>query len=113
PDFAGVTVTVNATPQTVHGTCRNVAGKIEGEIDEWIIMGAHHDHLGLGYFGARDANRGGMGKIHPGADDNASGVSTILEIAEAIATSGVKPRRGFLFLTFTGEEKGLLGSRWY
>jgi hypothetical protein len=113
PDLSKVRLTLKAESTVFHGTDTNVAGMIRGETDEWIIFGAHHDHLGYGYFGARDGRRGGVGKIHNGADDNASGVATVLEIAEALATSGVKPRRSFLFLTFTGEEKGLLGSEWY
>jgi hypothetical protein len=113
PDLSELRLDLKAETDVFRGTDTNVAGMIRGETDEWIIYGAHHDHLGYGYFGARDARRGGVGKIHNGADDNASGVATVLEIAEAIATSGVKPRRSFLFLTFTGEEKGLLGSEWY
>lgn len=113
PDLSNTRVNVSAQAEEKRDACRNVAGKIEGELDEWIIFGAHHDHIGMGYFAARDANRGGMGQVHNGADDNASGVATVLEIAEALAASGRKPRRSFLFLTFTGEEKGLLGSSWY
>lgn len=112
PDLSGVSLDLKAVSTVVRGEDRNVAGMVKGELDEWIIFGAHHDHLGYGYFGARDA-RTAMGQIHNGADDNASGVSTVLEIAEALATCGRKPRRSFLFLTFTGEEKGLLGSSWY
>ncbi|MBX3459826.1 MAG: M20/M25/M40 family metallo-hydrolase [Planctomycetes bacterium] len=111
PDLSKLRVSIDARSREVVRECRNVAGKVEGELDEWIIFGAHHDHLGNGYFGSRSPDK--MGEIHNGADDNASGVATVLEIAEALAQSGVKPRRGFLFLTFTGEEKGLLGSRWY
>jgi hypothetical protein len=111
PDFSELRLTLTATSREIVRECNNVAGRIDGEIDEWIILGAHHDHLGAGYFASRARER--MGEIHPGADDNASGVATILAIAEALGQSGVKPRRGFLFLTFTGEEKGLLGSRWY
>lgn len=111
PDLSHLKLNVTAESQEVRDTCRNVAGMIEGELDEWIVFGAHHDHLGYGYFGSRSRDR--MGEIHNGADDNASGVATVCEIAEALAESGVKPRRSFLFLTFTGEEKGLLGSRWY
>jgi hypothetical protein len=113
PDLSNTRVNVSAQAEEKRDACRNVAGKIEGELDEWIIFGAHHDHIGMGYFAARDAARGGMGQVHNGADDNASGVATVLEIAEALAASGRKPRRSFLFLTFTGEEKGLLGSSWY
>ncbi|MCB9895455.1 MAG: M20/M25/M40 family metallo-hydrolase [Planctomycetes bacterium] len=112
PDLSAMRVNFKARSTIVHEQDRNVAGMIRGETDEWIVFGAHHDHLGYGYFGARDA-RTAMGQIHNGADDNASGVATVLEIAEALAQSGRKPRRSFLFLTFTGEEKGLLGSAWY
>ena len=112
PDPSKMSVKLTAKSKTVHAEDRNTAGMIKGELDEWIVFGAHHDHLGYGYFGARDA-RTAMGQIHNGADDNASGVATVLEIAEALAKSGKKPRRSFLFLTFTGEEKGLLGSSWY
>lgn len=112
PDLSDVKVKFSARSRLVRVEDRNVAGMVKGELDEWIIFGAHHDHLGYGYFGARDA-RTAMGQIHNGADDNASGVATVLEIAEALAKSGQKPRRSFLFLTFTGEEKGLLGSSWY
>lgn len=111
PDLTELKINLTAESEEVRDTCRNVAGMIKGELDEWIVFGAHHDHLGYGYFGSRSRDR--MGEIHNGADDNASGVATVCEIAEALAESGVKPRRSFLFLTFTGEEKGLLGSRWY
>lgn len=110
-DFKGRTVSVEAKTQRVVKTGRNVLGKIEGQSDEWVVLGGHYDHIGLGYFGATDA-RTAMGQIHNGADDNASGTSAIMEIAEAFAKHG-KPRRSFLFIAFTGEEKGLLGSEWY
>ncbi len=112
PDLASVSVTIKTRSREVHRECRNVVGKIEGELDEWIVFGAHHDHLGVGYFGSRDRPPK-YGEVYNGADDNATGVACVLEIAEALAQSGVKPRRGFLFITFTGEEKGLLGARWY
>lgn len=112
PDFGKFRLNLAAESERKIGRDRNVLAKIEGETDEIVILGAHHDHLGLGYFGARDA-RTAMGEIHNGADDNASGCSAILEIAEAIAQSGIKPKRTIVFMTFTGEEKGLLGSRWY
>lgn len=111
PALADVRANLSMKTTAVSRTCPNVLGKIEGDLDEWIIFGAHHDHLGQGYFGSRSPNK--AGEIHNGADDNASGVSAILEIAEAFATSGRKPRRSMLFITFTGEEKGLLGSQWY
>lgn len=112
PDLKDTTASIALKSIPVTKTDRNVTGMIQGEVDEWIILGGHHDHLGLGYFGSNDKAEN-QGKVHNGADDNATGVSTILEIAEAIATSGKKPRRSLLFMTFTGEEKGLLGANWY
>lgn len=83
----------------------NVLGFIQGKrTDEYVIVGAHYDHLGY------DATLAGDG-IYNGADDNASGVSAVLQIARAFATSGVQPKRTVIFAFWDGEEKGLLGSR--
>jgi hypothetical protein len=73
---------------------RNVIGRTPGESDKWIVIGAHHDGLGV----LRD-------KIHNGADDNASGVAVILEVARRLAG-----RDGLLFCSFDAEEDGLVGS---
>jgi len=70
--------------------------------EETIILGAHHDHFGIQ-----------AGLIFPGADDNASGTAVVLEIARVLATTGSRPKRSLLFLSFAGEEQGLLGSRFY
>ncbi len=110
-DFAGKRLSVEAKSKRTVKTGRNVCAKIEGQSDEWVVLGGHYDHIGLGYFGATDS-RTAMGKVHNGADDNASGTSAIMEIAEAFG-KGAKPKRSFLFIAFTGEEKGLLGSEWY
>lgn len=92
---------------------QNVAGIIEGTDeklkDEFIVIGAHYDHVGLGYYGAM--NKSDTGKIHNGADDNASGTSTLIELAEAFSVD--KPKRSLLFIAFSGEENGLLGSRFF
>lgn len=99
------------------GTGRNVLGRLQvgaTPSDEIIIVGAHVDHLGIGQNGnslARDEERGG---IHYGADDNASGVAGMLEVAEYLSTevrSGRwKGKRDILFAAWSGEEMGLLGS---
>jgi len=86
---------------------RNVLGFIEGSDlkDEVVVVSAHYDHLG---------KRGN--DIFNGADDNGSGTSTVLDIAQAFQLAkeaGNGPRRSLLFLLVTGEEKGLLGSQWY
>ncbi|MGE5354100.1 MAG: M28 family peptidase [Acidobacteriota bacterium] len=92
---------------------QNVGGIVEGSDpvlkDEFVVIGAHYDHIGLGYYGT--GNRSNEGKIHNGADDNASGVSGMLEIAEAFSKSPAK--RSILFLAFSGEESGILGSKYY
>lgn len=92
----------------------NVVGFLPGTDeklkDEIIVIGGHHDHVGLGYMGSMS---GSIGEIHNGADDNASGSSGVMELAEAFASLEVKPKRSILFITFAGEEQGLLGSRHY
>jgi Zn-dependent M28 family amino/carboxypeptidase len=76
---------------------------------EVALLTAHYDHLGFGWPGVRaDA----AGKLHPGADDNASGVAVLIEIAKHLATRPAPPRT-IVFIAFSGEEAGLLGSRHY
>ncbi|MDX2269809.1 MAG: M28 family peptidase [Bryobacter sp.] len=89
----------------------NVAGFLPGETDEYVVVGAHYDHLGMGQRFSMATD--GVGKLHPGADDNASGTSAVLELARQMAKGterGRKLRRGILFVAFAGEEIGLLGS---
>jgi hypothetical protein len=98
--------------QNFSANYRNVLGVWEGSDpdlkDEWIILGAHYDHVG---YGSASNSYGPTGYIHNGADDNASGTSTLLEIAEALASLERRPRRSILFAFWDGEEKGLLGSK--
>lgn len=75
---------------------------------EFILIGAHYDHVG---YGNAQTSNGPVGYIHNGADDNASGVSTILEIAQAWQVSGERPKRSIIFALWDGEEHGLLGSK--
>src|SRR5262245_9822023 len=92
---------------------RNVAGMLRGtdaaRAKELVVLGAHYDHVGRGLFGS-NGKPSDVGRIHPGADDNASGTAVMLEVAEAMASAKEKPKRSVLFLGFTGEEMGLLGS---
>jgi NOL1/NOP2/fmu family ribosome biogenesis protein len=92
----------------------NVGGYIEGNDPELkkelIIIGAHFDHLGMG--GEGSLYRGDEPQIHNGADDNASGTSGVLELAEKIASQKNKLKRTVVFFTFSGEELGLLGSNY-
>jgi hypothetical protein len=90
----------------------NVIGVLPGEgplADQFIIVGAHYDHLGLGQLGY---TLGPPGSIYHGADDNASGTSTILELASRFS-HGPAPARSIVFICFTAEEEGLIGSEYF
>ncbi|MFQ6112855.1 MAG: M28 family peptidase [bacterium] len=89
-----------------HRKTQNVIGLLEGSDpelrDEVVVMGAHYDHVGVK-----------NGNIYYGADDNASGTAAVLEIAEAFSEMPIRPRRSLLFIAFSAEELGLLGSTFY
>lgn len=91
----------------------NVVAVIRGTNPDWkeesVVLSAHYDHLGLGW---PDARAGNKGKIHNGADDNASGVAVMLELARTLGKT-MKPARSVVFVAFTAEEAGLLGARHY
>ena len=91
----------------------NVIGLLPGRDpvlrNEAVIVGAHYDHLGLGGFGSLDPDS--TGKVHNGADDNASGAAMLIQIAARLAA--MPPARTVIFIAFTGEELGLLGSSYY
>jgi len=92
---------------------KNVIAVLEGEgplANETIIIGAHYDHLGHGGPGSLAP---WTTDIHNGADDNASGTATLMEVAHRLATAGEKPHRRIVFIAFTGEERGLWGSAHY
>jgi len=92
---------------------KNVIGIIPGTDEnmkgESVVLSAHYDHLGLGW---PDVRKGNEGKIHYGADDNASGVSVMIELAKLMGKTE-KPKRTIVFVAFTGEEVGLIGSKHY
>ena len=95
--------------QVVHQklSMRNVLAMIPGKkADEYVMVGAHYDHLGIDP--ALDGDQ-----IYNGADDNASGVSAVLQIARAFVESGKQPERTVIFAFWDGEEKGLLGSKYF
>jgi Zn-dependent M28 family amino/carboxypeptidase len=81
-------------------------GRDPGLRDTYIVFSAHMDHVGVGRPFDGDS-------IYNGADDDASGTAALLEIAEAFASMPERPRRSLVFLAVSGEEKGLLGSRWF
>lgn len=78
---------------------RNIIGILPGESDEFIVYGAHMDHIGIV-----------SNKINPGADDNASGTTSVVASARAFMKNNVKLKRSIMFILFSGEEMGLLGS---
>jgi len=105
-DLPGARMTIATTSKTALVRCANVVGIIEGSDpklkDEYFVVGGHYDHLGMW-----------EDYIYNGADDNGSGSVGVMNIAKAIAASPVKPKRSIVFALWTGEEKGLLGSRYY
>ncbi len=86
--------------QIVHNVVAAVPGKNPALNKEWIVIGAHYDHIGMDPFG----------RIYHGADDNASGTACLLEISEALSRPGVELSRSVMFIHFAGEEKGLVGA---
>jgi len=105
-----VRVELQTDVQRIIKDAHNVVGYWPGETDEFVIVGAHYDHLGLGEVFSLSPSE--VGKVHHGADDNASGTSGVVELARLITSQG-KRKRGVLFITFSGEELGLIGSSYY
>ncbi|NBP86940.1 MAG: M20/M25/M40 family metallo-hydrolase [Planctomycetia bacterium] len=95
-----------------HGSLRNILALLPGADpacqDELVVVGAHYDHVG---YGNQRNSYGPFGFVHNGADDNASGVAGLIEIAEALASLPQPPRRPILLAFWDGEEQGLLGSK--
>lgn len=111
----GFELEIDGQGERVPLMAENVGGVIEGVgdlADEWIVVGAHLDHLGMGYFGSRS----GPGTLHPGADDNASGTAGLLIFADRLSkrlAGDDRPRRSILIMGFDAEESGLNGSAYY
>ena len=119
---AAVTPRVRITTELKRSrnVCRNVVGILPpvGGCDEYVLVGAHYDHIGTGEGLGSLAKQGEEGQIHNGADDNASGTAVVLELAAAMTDARTKadqstPRRGVIFACWTGEELGLVGSSHY
>ena len=94
--------------ETTRATVHNVLAWLPGQSDEYVIVGAHYDHLGRGDADSLAPSQ--IGQIHPGADDNASGTAGVLELARLLAPQRGQLKRSILFMNFSGEELGLLGS---
>jgi len=101
-------VDVTLKVETLRASVNNVLAYLPGRSDEYVIVGAHYDHLGKGDSHSLAPSQ--IGQIHPGADDNASGTAGVLELARIFAPLAGKLDRGILFVNFAGEELGLLGS---
>lgn len=115
-EMPGATVRLSTTVDRTPDTTRNMGGLLRGKgslADEIVVVGAHFDHAGYGQYGGRERN-----VIHPGADDNASGTSAMLLAAKRLSEVYASmpedaEARSILFLGFSAEEWGLLGSRYY
>ncbi|MBX9679128.1 MAG: M28 family peptidase [Gemmataceae bacterium] len=111
----GWSIAIETSAKRIAIPARNVVGVLEGNgpnAKETVVIGAHYDHLGLGGRGSREKG-GGKGQIHHGADDNASGTTSILEVARRFGAMKDRQGRRLVFIAFSGEELGLLGSRHY
>ncbi|GHB78636.1 M20/M25/M40 family metallo-hydrolase [Persicitalea jodogahamensis] len=106
----GVVIHFEGVPHQV--TARNVVGYLDNEAEQTIVIGAHYDHLGKGYQSG-SLTPDSQNLIHNGADDNASGVAGLIELARHFAGNTVKEKYNLLFIAFSGEELGLLGSKFF
>jgi hypothetical protein len=97
--------------KTVHNVMAALPGTDSQLRNEWVVVGAHYDHLGLGDENSLAPSQ--IGQIHHGADDNASGTAGVLEFARLASLHKQAFKRSILFMTFAGEENGLLGSNYF
>ena len=101
-------VSIEIDIERERATLHNVAGYLPGSSEEYLVIGAHYDHLGLGDQSSLAPSK--IGTPHLGADDNASGTAGLIELARVFSMRPDPLERGILFLAFSGEETGLLGS---
>ena len=107
--IAGWSASLTTTVKRTSYACKNIIGVVEGAgplAKETVVIGAHYDHLGFG-------GKKGAKAIHPGADDNGSGTTTVMELARRFAKVKDRQGRRLIFMLFSGEERGLLGSKHY
>ena len=112
-ELKDITISGDIAMKATTITAKNVIGVLEGSgplADETVVVGAHYDHLGNGGFGSLS---NGSRDIHNGADDNASGTATVLEMVRRLSKRSEPLPRRVVFMTFSGEERGLLGSQHY
>ncbi|GAB5398887.1 MAG: M20/M25/M40 family metallo-hydrolase [Aureisphaera sp.] len=101
-------LTERSTDSTVTG--RNVVAYLDNGGERTVVIGAHYDHLGVGGFGSLHR---GEEEVHNGADDNASGIAMMLRLALDLKSNDIKEQNNFVFIAFSGEEMGLLGSAYW
>ncbi|MEX0596757.1 MAG: M20/M25/M40 family metallo-hydrolase, partial [Candidatus Paceibacterota bacterium] len=107
----GESVTFRVKIAQLNAEAHNVIGFINNKKSKTIVIGAHQDHLGYNeYGGSRDPK---SGKIHNGADDNASGVAMMMQLMRKIKKTRKFKKANYLFIAFSGEEQGLLGSNYF
>jgi aminopeptidase YwaD len=115
-ELPDVTISVQTQIEKVRSTTSNVVGYLPGTDstlrNEYLVVGGHFDHLGMGGEGSGSLKPDTIA-IHHGADDNASGTAGVLELAQYFSTHRNAFRRSIIFITFTGEELGVLGSDYY
>ncbi len=109
-EIPNVTLDLQVTTRPERVMVNNVAGFIRGSgnTDEYVVIGAHYDHVG--HHASTDGNKD---TIYNGADDNASGTTGLILLAEALSKIKERPKRNIVLVAFSGEEKGLFGSRAY
>jgi hypothetical protein len=112
--LGGLNLTVSVDVVKQNAPSANVIGVLDGSDPtlkkQYIVLGAHYDHLGKGGAGSLAQREG---DIHHGADDNASGTAGLLELARMLSSDRNRPQRSIVFIAFSGEEEGLLGSNYY
>jgi hypothetical protein len=112
---AGSRIAVVTDLEQERRTTANIIGRLAGSDpqlkEQAVVIGAHYDHLGRSVEGALDPEK--EGEIHNGADDNASGTAGMLELAQYFSARSPRPRRSLIFMAYSGEELGLLGSAHY
>lgn len=94
-------------------SANNIIGFLDNGASKTIVIGAHYDHIGHGEFGNSKDDKENIGKIHNGADDNASGVAGLLELVRYFSQNKIKEDCNILFIAFCGEELGLYGSKYF
>ncbi|HEV3144548.1 MAG TPA: M28 family peptidase [Gemmataceae bacterium] len=114
--LAGWTASIDLSVERKMVEVKNVIGVLEGKgplADETVVIGAHYDHLGRGERGSLERDPMKKSLFHRGADDNGSGTVSVIELARRCAAQKDREGRRLVFMTFAGEEQGLLGSRYY